>query len=134
MTALVALDTGYALERPVPLNRRWSTVLPARSYTRGELMTAMLVRSDNDAAETLAADYPGGRTAFLEAMNLKADLLGMPHANFSDASGLDNRNVTTLIGVKRLLLASAEYPLIRDISVQKQALFDQRFKKRIRKI
>jgi D-alanyl-D-alanine endopeptidase (penicillin-binding protein 7) len=134
MTAMVALDHDLNLDRPLKLVGKTRGVLPRGTWTRGEILQAMLVRSDNDAAETLAADYPGGRTAFLAAMNIKADLLRMPHAHFSDASGLDNRNVTTLIGVKRLLLASAEYPLIRDISVQKQALFDQRFKKKIRKI
>jgi D-alanyl-D-alanine endopeptidase (penicillin-binding protein 7) len=134
MTAMVALDYDTNLDRPLKLVGKTRGVLPRGTWTRGEVLQAMLVRSDNDAAETLAADYPGGRKAFLAAMNLKADVLGMPHANFSDASGLDNRNVTTLIGVKRLLLASAEYPLIRSISVQKQALFEQRFKKRIRQI
>jgi D-alanyl-D-alanine endopeptidase (penicillin-binding protein 7) len=58
----------------------------------------------------------------------------MPNANFGDPSGLDSKNVTTLLGVKRLLLASSEYPIIREISVKKQALFDHRFKKKIRKI
>jgi D-alanyl-D-alanine endopeptidase (penicillin-binding protein 7) len=134
MTAIVALDYDTNLDRPLKLVGKARGVLPRGIWTRGEVLQAMLVRSDNNAAETLAADYPGGRSAFLAAMNLKADMLGMPYANFSDASGLDNRNVTTLIGVKRLLLASAEYPLIRTISVQKQALFEQRFKKRIRKI
>jgi D-alanyl-D-alanine endopeptidase (penicillin-binding protein 7) len=95
MTALVALDTGYALERPVPLNRRWSTVLPARSYTRGELMTAMLVRSDNSAAETLAGDYPGGREEFIREMNDRAHRLGMLNTQFEDASGLSPNNIST---------------------------------------
>lgn len=134
MTAMVALDHDQDLNRPLKLLGKTRGILPRGTWTRGELLQAMLVRSDNDAAETLAADYPGGRPAFLAAMNLKADLLGMPHANFNDASGLDNRNTTTLIGVKRLLLASANYPLIRTISVQKQALFEHRFKQRIRQI
>ncbi len=134
MTAMVALDYDQDITRPLKLVGKTRGVLPRGTWTRGEVLQAMLVRSDNDAAETLAADYPGGRTAFLAAMNAKAALLDMPHANFSDASGLDNRNVTTLIGVKRLLLASAEYPLIKEISVKKQALFEQRFKKKIRKI
>lgn len=128
MTAIVALDHDTDLSRPLKLVGKARGVLPRGTWTRGEVLQAMLVRSDNDAAETLAADYPGGRSAFLAAMNAKAAILDMPYANFSDASGLDNRNVTTLLGVKRLLLASANYPLIRSISVQKQALFEQRFK------
>jgi D-alanyl-D-alanine endopeptidase (penicillin-binding protein 7) len=134
MTAMVALDYDRDIDRPLKLVGKTRGVLPRGVWTRGEVLQAMLVRSDNDAAETLAADYPGGRGAFLAAMNAKAAMLGMPNANFDDASGLDNRNVTTLIGVKRMLLASSEYPLIRSISVQKHALFEQRYKKKIRKI
>ncbi len=134
MTAIVTLDHDKDLDRSLKLVGKVRGVLPRGTWTRGELLHAMLVRSDNDAAETLAADYPGGRTAFIEAMNNKARLLNMPEANFSDPSGLDNRNVTTLDGVKLLLLASLDYPLIKEISVKKQALFEQRFKKKIRKI
>jgi serine-type D-Ala-D-Ala endopeptidase (penicillin-binding protein 7) len=77
------------------LNRRWSTVLPARSYTRGELMTAMLVRSDNSASETLAGDYPGGREEFIREMNNRARQLGMHNTHFEDASGLSANNVSS---------------------------------------
>ena len=134
MTAMVALDHDQTLDRPLKMVGKVRGILPRGTWTRGEVLQAMLIRSDNDAAETLAADYPGGRAAFIEAMNTKARLLDMPHANFGDPSGLDNRNVTTLTGVKRLLLASSDYPLIREISVKKHALFEQRFKKKIRKI
>ena len=95
MTALVALDTGFALERTVPLNRRWGSVLPAKSYTRGELMTAMLVKSDNAAAETLAGDYPGGREEFIREMNEHAYRLGMRNTQFEDASGLSPNNISS---------------------------------------
>ena len=72
MTALVALDTGYALERPVPLNRRWSTVLPARSYTRGELMTAMLVKSKSRSNPAwIIFDPPKPRTRVVGSMRLR---------------------------------------------------------------
>lgn len=134
MTAMVALDYSTDLDRPLKsVGKVWG-VLPRGTWTRGELLQAMLVRSDNNAAETLAEDYPGGRTAFIEAMNAKARLLEMPDANFSDASGLDNRNVTTILGVKRLLLASATYPLIKQISTKKEASFQQIIKNKIRTI
>lgn len=134
MTAMIALDYDQTLDRPLKMVGKVRGILPRGVWTREEVLQAMLIRSDNDAAETLAADYPGGRSAFIEAMNTKARLLGMPDANFSDPSGLDNRNVTNLTGVKRLLLASDDYPLIREISVKKHALFEQRYKKKIRKI
>jgi D-alanyl-D-alanine endopeptidase (penicillin-binding protein 7) len=134
MTAIVSIDYDTDLSRPLKLVGKVGGILPRGTWTRSEIFHAMLIRSDNDAAETLAADYPGGRPAFIKAMNKKAHELKMPWARFDDPSGLISSNVTTAEGVKILLQASSMYPLIREISVKKQALFDQRFKKKIRKI
>ena len=134
MTALVALDTGYALERPVPLNRRWSTVLPARSYTRGELMTAMLVRSDNSAAETLAGDYPGGRDEFIREMNDRARSLGMLSTRFEDASGLSANNVSSAHDIAILVREALKQDYMRRTTVIKHTEIEIPGKKRPIKI
>ena len=57
MTAMVALDHSKDLFRRLPLNTMVKSNLPRGTYTRQELFDAMLVRSDNAAAETLAADW-----------------------------------------------------------------------------
>jgi D-alanyl-D-alanine endopeptidase (penicillin-binding protein 7) len=134
MTALVALDTGYALERPVPLNRRWSTVLPARSYTRGQLMTAMLVRSDNSAAETLAGDYPGGREEFIREMNDRARRLGMHNTRFKDASGLSADNVSSAEDIAILVREALKQDYMRKTTVIKHTEIEVPGKKRPVKI
>jgi D-alanyl-D-alanine endopeptidase (penicillin-binding protein 7) len=134
MTAMVALDHDKNLTRPLKLVRRSKGSIPKGSYTRGQIIHAMLIRSDNNAAETLAADYPGGRAAFLTAMNRKAVELKMYNTNFDDPSGLDRNNVSTIHNLKLMLQASAQYPLIREISVKKQVMFEKRYKKKIRKI
>ena len=134
MTALVALDTGFALERPVPLNRRWSTVLPARSYTRGELMTAMLVRSDNSAAETLAGDYPGGREEFIREMNDRAHRLGMLNTQFEDASGLSANNVSSAHDIAILVAEALKQDYMRKTTVIKHTEIEVPGKKKPVKI
>jgi len=116
MTAIVALDTGFALDRPVPLNKRWGGVLPVKSYTRRELFTAMLIRSDNSAAETLAGDYPGGREEFIIAMNYKAKDLGMVNTRFDDASGLLATNTTTARDIQLLLAEAVKHDFIRELT------------------
>lgn len=122
MTAIVALETGYGLDRKVELNKKWGGVLLAKkSYTRRELFTAMLVKSDNSAAETLAGDYPGGREEFLHAMNEKARDLGMWHTHFDDASGLVATNVTTALEVKMLLREALKWDLIKELTTTKKA-------------
>ncbi len=130
MTALVALDAGLDLNRKLTLSSNWPAVLPRKIYTRQELLIAMLVRSDNAAAETLAADYPGGRAAFLQEMNLRAKTLGMNNTHFSDASGLSNENKSTALDIHRLLVAASFQPFIRENSPKRQAEFETVLKKK----
>jgi len=61
-----------------------------------DLLYGLLVFSANDAAEVLAANFPGGRDLFVTAMNLKASQLGVKDSFFTNPSGLDgNFQVTT---------------------------------------
>ena len=57
--------------------------------TREQLLTTLLAVSANDAAETLAAAYPGGRRGFVAAMQAKATELGCTDSTWRDPSGLD---------------------------------------------
>jgi D-alanyl-D-alanine endopeptidase (penicillin-binding protein 7) len=120
MTAMVVLDSTDRLEEPLLIIRKVSTTLPFSHYTRLELLNAMLVKSDNAAAETLAENYSGGRTAFLTAMNNLSRDLGMTNTSFEDPTGLSKNNVSTPSEVGRMLLAANRYALIRSISTQTQ--------------
>jgi D-alanyl-D-alanine endopeptidase (penicillin-binding protein 7) len=44
---------------------------------RAEVLLFALMKSENPAAAALASTYPGGRSAFVAAMNAKARQLGM---------------------------------------------------------
>jgi serine-type D-Ala-D-Ala endopeptidase (penicillin-binding protein 7) len=134
MTAMVALDHDAVLSRTVKLSNRVGSNLPPGQYTRRQLFDAMLVRSDNAAAETLAQDYPGGRTAFVQAMNRRARVLGMTSTRFQDPSGLSRNNVGTAGDMGTLVTTAGTYALIREISVQRQIQIESHFKKRIRVI
>ena len=134
MTALVAVESGLSLESRTQLINRWTTVLPKRTYTRLELLTAMLVRSDNSAAESLAHDYPGGRTAFIAAMNARASQLGMTHTRFEDASGLSNNNVSTARDLVNLLEQVHKVDIIKDISTRTNSSVITENKKRTTEI
>src|SRR6266540_3640645 len=57
---------------------------------RRDLIGALLQVSANDAAETLAGNYPrGGRAGFIQAMQAKADALGCTDSTWRDPSGLE---------------------------------------------
>ena len=133
MTAMVALDHSKDLFRQLPLNTTVRSNLPRGTYTRQELFTAMLVRSDNAAAETLAADYPGGRKEFIWKMNQQAREWGI-NAVFRDPTGLDAHNMATAGDVGTMAAYAAGYWVIRDASVKKTVAFERKFKKKLRKI
>jgi len=128
------LDYDKDLSRRLTLSRRVLSHLPRQQYTREQLIMAMLIKSDNAAAETLAEDYPGGRTAFIARMNHQADLWGMKDTNFVDPSGLGVFNTSTAHDVADLINTASGYWLIRDISGQKQMALETKYKKKIRTI
>jgi D-alanyl-D-alanine endopeptidase (penicillin-binding protein 7) len=134
MTAMVSLDYDGDLNRLVELKPLASTSLPVRKYTRYDLFHAMLIRSDNGAAETIASDYPGGRKMFIEAMNKKAMQIGMLSTHFKDPTGLSPSNTSTAIDITNMVMAASYYSVIRETSIKKQALFETMYKKKIRTI
>ena len=108
MTAMVSLDGNTNLQQTVQYQ--------GRLVTREQLFQRLLIRSDNNVAEFLSHDYPGGRTAFLDAMNHKASRLAMLNTHFDDPSGRIQTNVSTAEDVGRMLEAAYGYQIIRRIS------------------
>jgi D-alanyl-D-alanine endopeptidase (penicillin-binding protein 7) len=129
MTAIVWLDSAHA-----PLQRRLevtsadldtlkfthSRLDVGASLTRANMLHVALMSSENRAAAALSRDYPGGRPAFIAAMNAKARHLGMTHTQFTNATGLSPRNVSTARELASLVRAANGYPLIRRYSVDHQ--------------
>ncbi len=98
MTALVALDY-YSTEDILDVKR----LAPAKGesemdlavgdkVTVKNLIYGLLVPSGNDAAYTLADNYPGGIENFIYSMNKKAENLHLNNTHFENPSGLDNAN------------------------------------------
>jgi D-alanyl-D-alanine carboxypeptidase len=97
VTALVSLDT-YKLDQVITVGQGVSVDGQKMGLYVGEQMTfenllyGLLVYSANDAAETLAHNYPGGYDAFISAMNQKAKDLSMTNSHFDNPVGLDTDN------------------------------------------
>ncbi|MFU8895419.1 MAG: D-alanyl-D-alanine endopeptidase [Gammaproteobacteria bacterium] len=122
MTAVIVLDSGAPLDE-------WLTIVPreerapVNAYTRirigsqlrrADLLRITLMASENQAAYVLSRHHPGGRDAFVAAMNAKAAELGMHASQFVDASGLSAQNRSTAADLLRLVAAAMDYKLIRD--------------------
>ena len=122
MTAMVSLDNNSDMNKLLPLSKLTHSKAPVRQYTRRELFHLLLIKSDNAAAETLAADYEGGRSKFIRDMNIRAEMMGMYGTHFDDPSGLSVGNVSTASDVTTMVESAAHYPLIREISTKKDTV------------
>jgi D-alanyl-D-alanine endopeptidase (penicillin-binding protein 7) len=116
MTALVILDSGLSLDEQIKITRDDRDRLRGtRSrlgfnavFTRHDLLRAALGASDNRAAAALARTFPGGQEAMVQAMNAKAQELGMTQTRYADSSGLDNSNVSTARDLTRLVAEASK--------------------------
>lgn len=53
------------------------------------ILYGMLLNSGNDAAYTIAINYPGGLDGFMAAMNKKSQSLGLTNSYFTNPAGFD---------------------------------------------
>ena len=84
--------------------------------SRAELMHLALMSSENRAAHALGRTYPGGMSAFVEAMNAKAQLLGMKDTKYVEPTGLSSRNQSSAQDLARLVATAAHDPMLREFS------------------
>jgi len=93
MTAIVAYE-HFPLDQIITVQKAYPEgsnihLQPGETMTVADLLYALLVQSANDAAEIIADAYPGGKVAFVAAMNSKAQKINLFHTNFLNPTGLD---------------------------------------------
>jgi D-alanyl-D-alanine carboxypeptidase (penicillin-binding protein 5/6) len=95
MTAVVALENS-SLTETVTIPRAAVTVgessaylVAGETFTMRDVLTAMLVKSGNDAAVATAMHVGGTEAHFVEMMNQKAAELGLASTHFANPHGLD---------------------------------------------
>ena len=97
MTALVAAehyqpgDVLTVLAEDKVSGSSMDVVVGEKLTFRG-LLYGMMLNSGNDAAFTIASNYPGGLSAFVQAMNNKAKEMGLTSSNFRNPAGFDDQN------------------------------------------
>lgn len=107
MTALVALEK-YKLDSILTIKSdniggSMLGLLPGEQYSFENLLYAMMMSSANDAAVAIVDNYPGGKQAFISAMNNKAREYHLDDTSFFDPTGLDDDgNFTTSSDLARL--------------------------------
>jgi len=130
MTAIVVMEAGLPLNETVIISKEdtqlekysGSRLRVGAKFTRAELLHLALMSSENRAAHALGRNYPGGLEAFVEAMNEKAQAIGMSNSKFVEPTGLSSANVSTPRDLSRLVNAAHEIPLIRQYSTDREAI------------
>ncbi|GBE23718.1 MAG TPA: D-alanyl-D-alanine carboxypeptidase [Actinobacteria bacterium] len=95
MTALVALDQGNLDDliqisaRAAGIGEAEADLVEGEEWTLRDLLTAMLVRSANDAAVAVAEGVGGSVENFVALMNEKARDMGLENTRFANPHGLD---------------------------------------------
>ncbi len=131
MTAMVVLDatpdlkeTLAVAEDDVDLVKGTRSRLKVGTHLeREEMLRLALMSSENRAASALSRHYPGGREAFVAAMNRKAQALGLADTRFQDATGLTAANVSSPRDLAKMVDAAHQYPLIREFSTTSEGEF-----------
>lgn len=124
MTAMVVLDAQLPLDEKIAISGEdrdslkgtHSRIRVGTTLSRHLALHLALMSSENRAAAALARAYPGGFSAFVGAMNRKAESLGMSHTRFVDSTGLNSNNVSTAQDLVKMVNAAHAYPLIRDMT------------------
>lgn len=124
MTALVVTEAKLPLDEVLTISQAdvdtekgsGSRLRVGTSLTRGEMLHLALMSSENRAAHALGRQYPGGMSAFVEAMNRKAVELGMADTRYVEPTGLSSRNQSSARDLATLVKAAHQYPLIRELS------------------
>lgn len=120
MTALVALDY-YHMDDVLtvftaPVEGSVMGLHVGEQLTFRDLLYGMLLPSGNDAALSIAQNYPGGESAFIAKMNEKVRVFHLLNTHFADPTGLDDGgDYTTAIELARLGAIAMRNPIFAKI-------------------
>jgi D-alanyl-D-alanine carboxypeptidase (penicillin-binding protein 5/6) len=122
ITALIVAETGD-LDKSVEIEATDTNceptkinVKPGQSYTRLQLLNALLVKSGNDVARTLARDNAGNINAFADKMTQRVRNLGGTNSNFENPNGLPAQGqYSTARDMARVARMAYRNPTLREI-------------------
>ena len=127
MTAMVVLDSKAAMTEQIEVTdedrdyekNTGSRLSVGSVLSREDMLHIALMASENRAAAALSRYFPGGRPAFLAAMNAKAKALGMNDTHFENPTGLTSQNVSSARDLVKMVNAAYQYPMIRRFSTDR---------------
>ncbi|WP_396328687.1 D-alanyl-D-alanine endopeptidase [Burkholderia anthina] len=127
MTSMVVLDSKASMSEQIEVTdedrdyekNTGSRLSVGSILSREDMLHIALMASENRAAAALSRYYPGGRPAFIAAMNAKAKALGMNDTHFENSTGLSSSNVSSARDLVKMVNAAYQYPMIRQFSTDR---------------
>lgn len=124
MTALVVTEAKQPLGETLTVTQddvdtekfSRSRLKVGTQLTREEMLHLALMSSENRAAHALGRTYPGGLSAFVDAMNQRAQLLGMSDTKYVEPTGLSSNNQSSAQDLARLVATASLDPMLRELS------------------
>ena len=125
MTAMVVLDAKLDMQEVIAIGdddvdglKGTRSRLPVGTTMTREtaMLLALMSSREPRGACAWAVTIRAACHAFVQAMNQKAQALGMVNSRFEEPTGLSSNNVSTAHDLARMVAAAARYPEIRAIS------------------
>ena len=124
MTGLIISQARLPMDEPITIteddvdtekNSR-SRLAVGTTLSRREMLHLALMSSENRAAHALGRTYPGGLSAFVTQMNLKARLLGMGDTRYVEPTGLSSQNQSSARDLAALVNVAHTDPVLREFT------------------
>jgi D-alanyl-D-alanine carboxypeptidase (penicillin-binding protein 5/6) len=129
LTALIVAEQD-PLDEPVRVAREDTVVEPTKlglrvgeSYSRRQLMRAMMVKSANDCAAALARSHSGSTGAFAVEMDRLASRCGATSSHFANPHGLPARQHSTARDMARVAFRAYRNPDLREAMAMRSYCF-----------
>jgi serine-type D-Ala-D-Ala endopeptidase (penicillin-binding protein 7) len=132
MTAMVVTEANLPLDEVLTITEddvdmekgSRSRLKVGTQLTRGDMLHLALMSSENRAAHALGRHYPGGLSAFVVAMNRKAQELGLLDTRYVEPTGLSSRNQSSARDLATLVGAAHQHQIIRELSTSPEYLVE----------
>ena len=119
-TAVTVLNSDVNLTQAVKVQgHSTSKFTTGMMVSRLELIRAMLISSDNRAAESLAHAHPGGMSKFIRDVQWEISNMGLTNTKIVEPTGLSPMNISTVDDLSNFLFYMRNNIIIRTIASER---------------
>ena len=124
-TAITILESGVDLDEKIKVNGKSNGKVPSQVLmSRKDLLRAMIISSDNKAAESLANNHPGGVDKFIIDVNAYTEHHALYNTHLADSTGLLSTNTSNTSDLIEFLYLIKDNPIIRSIAAERVAVLN----------